>query len=295
MRLLLLGKNGQLGWELQRVLAPGAEVIALARNELDLSRPEDIHKTVRSLHPDAIVNAAAYTAVDRAEQEEELAFAINAQAPAALAAAAAALGVPLIHFSTDYVFDGTRSGPYAEGDRTNPLGAYGRSKLAGELEIAKSGCAHLIFRTSWVYGARGKNFLLTMLDLARSRPELRVVHDQLGVPTWSRMVAEVTGAILASSRRDLPSLSGTYHLAAAGQTCWHGFAERIVALGAGMSLCPAVPVIPISTAEYPTATRRPLNSALLSDKLATAFGLRIPDWDTCLRWCMEDLRAYSSR
>jgi dTDP-4-dehydrorhamnose reductase len=291
MRVLLLGKHGQVGWELQRVLASCAETIAPARAELDLGRPQELRDAVRAARPDVIVNAAAYTAVDLAEDDPAAAFATNAEAVGVLAAQAAALGAGLVHYSTDYVFDGSKSGPYAEEDATNPLGVYGRSKRAGELAIQAAGCAHLILRTSWVYGVRNGNFLLTMLRLANTTPQLRVVADQFGVPTWSRMVAEVTGHLLVALRGRLADDSGIYHLCSSGHTTWHGFAEQIVALGAVRSLCRNVPVVPITTAEYPTKTRRPPNSILATDKLAKRFGLRLPDWQDCLHWCLDDLVA----
>jgi dTDP-4-dehydrorhamnose reductase len=291
MRILLTGRQGQLGWELQRVLAPVAHVIALGREDLDLSQPDRIRQQVEATRPDLIINAAAYTAVDRSESDEAAAMAINAQAPAAFAESAARLGVPLIHYSTDYVFDGTKSGAYAETDIPNPLGVYGRSKLAGEHAIQACGCPYLIFRISWIYDVRGKNFLLTMLRLAREKPELRVVRDQIGAPTWSRMVAEATGSIVSATRGDLAQHTGLYHLAAAGSTSWHGFATRIVALGAERGLCAPVPVLPIATSEYPTPTRRPLNSLLDSRKVKATFGIALPDWSEGLRSCMDDLRA----
>jgi dTDP-4-dehydrorhamnose reductase len=291
MRVLLLGKNGQIGWELQRVLAPLAEVIALGRSDLDLARPQDIRRTVQSVRPTVIVNAAAYTEVDRAESDAAGAFGVNSEAPGTLAEEAAAIGAGLVHYSTDYVFDGAKCGGYVEQDATNPLGVYGRSKRAGELAIEATGCAHLILRTSWVYGARGRNFMLTMLRLANTTGQLRVVQDQLGVPTWSRMVSTATGYLLARTCGSLRDCSGTYHLASSGETSWHGFAQQIVTSAAALGLCPAVPVIPVPTSEYPTATRRPPNSVLLHSKLTERFDLQLPDWRVSLRWCLEDLAA----
>jgi len=286
MRILLLGKDGQVGWELQRVLAPLRQIIALGRAELDFSHTNEIRDQVRSVAPDLIINAAAYTAVDRAESEEVEAFVVNALAVATLAEVAAVRRVPLIHYSTDYVFDGTKSGPYVETDEPQPLGAYARSKLAGERAIEESGCQHLIFRTSWVYGTRGKNFMLTMLELARMRPELRVVNDQIGTPNWCRVIAEVTGSIVAS-QPDFARVSGIYHLTSRGPTSWHGFAERIIAIGSDLGLCPRVPVVPIPTSEYPTATTRPANSALDPSKLMATFGVTLPEWDASLRDCLS--------
>jgi dTDP-4-dehydrorhamnose reductase len=290
-RVLLLGRDGQIGWELQRVLAPYFLVFPFSRNDVDLSRRSDIESAVRSVQPDTIINAAAYTAVDRAEHDKATAFAVNSVAPEVLAAVARSRDALLVHYSTDYVFDGQKSGLYVEDDAANPLGVYGRSKRMGELAIESSGCDFLVFRTSWVYGARGRNFLLTLLRLANSEPELRVVNDQQGVPNWSRMIAQVTLAVLLALRDRPRELLGTYHLNASGQVTWHGFAEAIVALGSELGLCPNVPVVPIATADYPTATRRPVNSALSNARLQDTFGLSIPDWRACLRWCMEDLAA----
>lgn len=293
MRILLIGRNGQLGWELQRVLAPISNVIAVGREELDLLQPSLIREVITATRPDLIVNAAAYTAVERAEHDEAVALAVNAHAPAVLAESAATLRIPLIHYSTDYVFDGSKPGRYCERDEPNPLGAYGRTKLAGERAIQESGCSYVIFRVSWIYGVRAHNFLLTMLRLAREKGELRVVEDQIGTPTWVRMVAEATGAILSTAREDLTHRSGIYHLAATGSTSWFGFATQIVALGAKLGLCPQVPVVPLSTAEYPSVTRRPPNSTLDSSLASAVFGVTLPDWELGLRWCLEDLSARS--
>ena len=290
-RVLLLGKDGQIGWELQRVLAPHFLVFPFGRREVDISRPTDIEAAVRSVQPDMIINAAAYTAVDRAEHDEEAAYSVNTVAPEVLATAARSRAALLVHYSSDYVFDGQKSSLYLEDDVAEPLGVYGKSKRMGEMAVEASGCDFLIFRTSWVYGARGRNFLLTMLRLANSEPELRVVHDQLGVPNWSRMIAQITLGCLLAIGEQPRKLLGTYHLSAGGQATWHGFAESIVSLGSATGLCPAVPVVPISTADFPIGTRRPANSALSSSRLQSAFGLQVPDWRTCLRWCMEDLAA----
>jgi dTDP-4-dehydrorhamnose reductase len=294
MRILLLGKDGQVGWELRRALVPIGEVSAVGRAECDLGDPEAIRAAIRSSRPGLIVNAAAYTAVDRAEQDEARAYAINAEAPRVLAREAAQIGAALVHYSTDYVFDGTKSGPYVEEDRANPLGVYGRSKHAGELEVERAGCPYLIFRTSWVYASRGHNFLLTMLRLANSKPELRVVCDQVGVPTWSRLVADVTAAVLRSVDAKLNGRAGTYHLTARGQTSWHGFAQEIIALGSQMSLCPSVPVVPIPTRDYPTNTPRPPNSALSHEKLVRTFGFPLPDWRESVHACMQELASARS-
>lgn len=283
-KILLTGKNGQVGWELQRALAPLGEVVAVDRQVLDLSSPDSIRAVIREVKPQLIVNPAAYTAVDKAESEPELAHAVNAVAPGVMAEEAKRLGAALLHYSTDYVFDGGKEGAYMEEDRTNPRNVYGKTKLAGEEAVQGSGAAHLILRTSWVYGARGKNFLLTMLRLAREREELKVVSDQIGAPTWSRMIAEVSAQILAQRIGHWPELAGLYHLTAGGSTSWHGFASKIVELGD----VPAKPrIVPIPTSEYPLPAPRPKNSVLSNHKLAEDFGLAMPEWGQCLQLCME--------
>ena len=284
-RILLTGIHGQVGHELQRTLAPLGDVVALDRTALDLADPDSVRNTVRSLRPAIIVNPAAYTAVDKAESELDLAMAINATAPALLAEEAQRLGALLVHFSTDYVFDGSKATPYVETDPTAPISSYGRSKLAGEQAIAAAGCRHLIFRTCWVYGRRGQNFLRTMLRLAGEREELRVVADQHGAPTWSRMIAETTALALARHQGQ----QGIYHLCAAGETTWHGFAEAIIALAHVRGLLPrATPVRRITTAEFPTPARRPANSRLSCDRLQRDFGLSMPDWEHTLDLCLND-------
>ncbi len=283
MRILLLGKNGQVGWELQRALAPLGELVALDRHGEgidcgDLARQVDLAETVRRLAPDVIVNAAAYTAVDRAESDAALAHAINAEAVGVLAHEAAALGAWLLHYSTDYVFDGSGSRAWREDDPTAPLSVYGCSKLAGEKAIRASGCRHLIFRTSWVYAARGGNFARTMLRLAAERERLVVIDDQQGAPTGAELIADVSAHALRSAVGD-PALAGTYHLAAAGETSWHGYARFVVdearALGVALKV---EEIAPITTAEYPTAAIRPLNSRLDCGHLRASFGLALPDW-----------------
>lgn len=284
MRILLLGPNGQVGWELRRALAPLGELIALERAGPagcgDLGQPEALAATVRALKPQAIVNAAAFTAVDLAEAQPGQAAAINAHAPGVLAREAAALGALLLHYSTDYVFDGRGQAPRDEDAPTGPLNVYGRTKLQGEQAIRASGCRHLILRTSWVHAARGGNFAKTMLKLAAERERLRVVDDQVGAPTGAELIADLS----AHALRRLavrPELAGTYHLAAAGETSWHGYArhvlafarERGVALKAGPEAVEAIP-----SAAYPTPARRPLNSRLDTRKLQQAFGLRLPPW-----------------
>jgi len=295
MNILLTGTQGQVGWELQRTLAPLGQVYGFARNTLDLADPDEIRRVVRDVAPGLIVNAAAYTAVDKAEAEPDQAMAINAVAPGVLAEAARRGGAAIVHYSTDYVFDGEKKEAYLEDDPPRPLGAYGRSKLAGEEAVRASGAPHLILRTSWVYGARGRNFLLTMLRLARERDELRVVDDQFGAPTWSRMIAQATVLALArcpwrGAGPDLFAASGTYHLSAEGRTSWHGFArailERTAALEPGALR--ARRVVAIGSADYPTPAARPRNSVLSNAKLRRAFGIALPAWEDSLGRCLED-------
>jgi len=280
MKILLLGPNGQVGWELQRSLQPLGEVIPLGRQREglcgDLARPEELASTVRLLRPDVVVNAAAYTAVDKAEQEPEIAMAINAHGPAVLAREVALLGARLVHFSTDYVFDGSGDEPRHEEALTGPLSVYGRSKLEGELAIRSSGCRHLIFRTSWVYAARGGNFAKTMLRLAAERDQLRVVDDQIGAPTGADLIADVTAHALRTQHD-----AGTWHLAASGATSWHGYARLVLDWARASGL--PVRVAPeslhaVASSEYPSAARRPLNSRLSTSKLQADFGLHLPFW-----------------
>ncbi|MGK2953040.1 MAG: dTDP-4-dehydrorhamnose reductase [Thiobacillus sp.] len=288
VRILLTGVNGQVGWELQRTLAPLGEVIAADRSMLDLADTASIRRRVDAIAPDLIVNPAAYTAVDKAESEPELAYAINATAPGELAQAAAARGIPLVHFSTDYVFDGRKSGAYTEGDTPNPLGVYGASKLAGEQAVLAAGTPHLILRTCWVYGLRGRNFLLTMQRLARERDSLAVVDDQFGAPTWSRLIAEATALVVARwlNRSEQTATSGIYHLTCGGRTSWHGFTAAILAhLAQTDEKLARLTAIP--TAGYPTAAARPTNSQLNNDKLAATFGVRLPDWEAALVLCLD--------
>lgn len=283
-RVLLIGCNGQVGWELQRTLAPMAEVVAVDYPELDLTRPDSIRQWVRNTRPEVIVNAAAYTAVDKAESEPERALAINGTAPGILAEEAKRMGAWLIHYSTDYVYNGCKTTPYVETDSPAPLGVYGRTKLAGDEAVQTVGGRHLIFRLCWVYGLRGQNFLLTMQRLAREREVLRVVRDQTGCPTWSRMIAEATVLAMrqALAVAEPEVLNGVYHLAASGHTTWHGFAEAIVnAVPAETRRCTRVDAI--TTSEYPTPARRPAWSVLSCAKLERVFGLRLPGWETMLR------------
>lgn len=272
MRILLVGCGGQVGSALMPALAPLAELHAFDRQGLDLLDAQSIRGRTAEIRPGIIVNAAAYTAVDRAEREEELAFAVNSRAVEELARQAKATDALLIHFSTDYVFDGEKRTPYAESDATAPLGAYGRSKLEGERAIAASGCRHFIFRTSWVYGPSGRNFVHAILAAAKSKPELRVVHDQRGAPTSSAAIASAVVQVLSSTGL-LHKPSGVYHLSAAGDTTWHGFATAILK-AKGLH----TPVVAIRSEEYPTAAKRPANSLLDNTKIKTAFGVALPDW-----------------
>lgn len=286
--ILLFGKVGQVGWELRRTLAPLARVTCIDYPDVDFTRSDSVRGAITAAAPDVIINAAAYTAVDKAESELALATQINADAPGIMAEEARKRGALLVHYSTDYVFDGTKTTPYVETDVPNPLGAYARTKHAGDEAIRAAGCDHLIFRLCWVYGARGANFMLTMQRLAREREKLRVVADQVGCPTWSRMIAETTAQSLLQVRQadDARRLSGTYHLCSSGQTSWHGFAKAIIDLMPPETRkCREVEAI--TTAEYPTPTKRPAYSVMSAAKLERAFGLRLPDWHESLRQVVE--------
>nr|WP_276535290.1 dTDP-4-dehydrorhamnose reductase [Burkholderia multivorans] len=294
---MLTGINGQVGFELQRTLQGLGNVVALDRSRLDLSRLDQVRDVVRDLKPDLIVNPAAYTAVDQAETDVAMATRLNAEAPAVLAEEAKRIGAALIHYSTDYVFSGTKAGPYVEDDAVDPQNVYGRTKLDGERAIAASGCAHLIFRTSWVYGTRGKNFLLTMLRLGAERDELKVVADQIGAPTWSNTIATLTAHVVAQATcapvRDewWHAHSGIYHLCAAGSTSWHGFAEAIFRLA---DLPKKPTVMPIPASAYPTPAKRPANSQMSNAKLAKHFGLHAPHWEAALALCMMQTVRHSA-
>lgn len=301
-KILLTGASGQVGWELKRSLAPLGRVIAPDSRELNLADPDAIRRVLRDVRPHLVVNPAAYTAVDRAESEAELAMAINGVAPGVLAEEAKRMHAALVHFSTDYVFDGTKPGPYRETDPTNPVSSYGNSKLAGEEAIRAVDVPHLILRTSWVYGARGKNFMRTILRLGAERESLKVVDDQVGAPTLSRLIAETTALAIArwcpmsNNQAPLADLSGIYHLTNAGQVSWHGVACAIVEEYEArreyrnwprLALSPQ-DIQPITTAEYPTAAARPANSVLDNSKLARAFGLEMPDWREGLKMAMDE-------
>jgi len=287
VRILLFGMNGQVGWELQRSLAPLGQVVALDFDspgplQADFSRPDVLAATVRTVAPQLIVNAAAHTAVDRAESEPALARAINADAPGVLAREAQALGAWLVHYSTDYVFDGSGTAPWTEDSPTGPLNVYGQTKLAGELAIRQAGCRHLILRTSWVYASRGGNFARTMLKLAMERDQLDVIDDQVGAPTGADLLADLTAHMVrvACGREEL---SGTYHAVAAGETSWFGYANHVIRLArdAGQTIKVAPEAVrPVASTAFATAARRPRNSRLDTHKLRNAFGLQLPEWQS---------------
>jgi dTDP-4-dehydrorhamnose reductase len=286
MKILLLGKNGQVGWELQRSLAPLGQVLALDRHSTDfcgdLSHPERLAQTVRNWRPNVIVNAAAHTAVDKAESEPDLARCLNATAPAALAQAAAEVGAWLVHYSTDYVFNGQGQQPWQEADPTGPLSVYGQTKREGEQAIVASGCQHLIFRTSWVYAARGGNFAKTMLRLAGERERLTVIDDQYGAPTGADLIADVSAhAIRQAMASPSQALAGIYHLVALGETSWHGYASHVIAQARHLQPeqgLKVTDIAPVPTSAFPTPAKRPLNSRLSTHKLQQAFGLVLPPW-----------------
>ena len=285
MKILLFGKNGQVGWELQRALAPLGEVVALGHDSAaplsgDFSRPEALAATVRAVAPQIIVNAVAHTAVDKAESEPDLARALNAAAPAVLAREAAARDAWLIHYSTDYVFDGSGSTPWTEDSPTGPLSVYGATKLEGEQAIRASGCRHLIFRTSWVYAARGGNFAKTMLKLAKERDRLTVIEDQIGSPTGADLLADLTAHALRTALLR-PELAGTYHAVAQGETSWHGYARHVIefarAAGQPIKVAPEA-ILAVPTSAFPTPAKRPGNSRMNTAKLRSQFGLTLPPW-----------------
>ncbi|MDE3022537.1 MAG: dTDP-4-dehydrorhamnose reductase [Pseudomonadota bacterium] len=286
MNILLFGKNGQLGRELQRVLPSVGEMIALGRSDLELFDLASLRARIRSVKPDIIVNAAAYTWVDRAESEPERAMEINAVAPGVMAQEAKRIGALLVHYSTDYVFDGKKSTPYLEEDEPSPINVYGQSKLKGEKAVQESGASCYIFRSSWIYGIHGQNFLLTLIRLAMEKPEIRVVSDQIGAPTWARTIAHATQKILQSGKMN-PENSGIYHLSAGGQASWYRFAQHIVSILTMRLDCPLARVVPIPASQYPSAAVRPANSLLSSDKLERVFGIRQPHWEADLETCMQ--------
>lgn len=293
MRILLFGKSGQVGWELQRSLAPLGELVALDFDSQDLcgnfANLDGLASTVRQVRPDIIVNAAAHTAVDKAESESDFARTLNALAPGVLAVEAAKLGAVLLHYSTDYVFDGTGSAPRAEDAATGPLSVYGRTKLEGEQLIQQSGCRHLIFRTSWVYAARGGNFAKTMLKLATERETLSIIDDQVGAPTGADLLADVSAHAILRLQRE-PEVSGLYHLVADGETSWYNYAQFVfeLAKGKGCEL-KLLNARPIPTSAYPTPATRPLNSRLATTKLCDAFGLSLPHWQVGVRRMLDEI------
>jgi dTDP-4-dehydrorhamnose reductase len=283
-RILVIGRRGQVGWELRRTLAPLGEITAVDHPDIDLSRPESLRSLVREAAPDLLVNAAAYTAVDKAEDEIDLVRRINAEAPQVLAEEAARLGALFVHYSTDYVYDGIKEGLWSENDPVNPLSVYGRTKLEADLAIDATGVDHLIFRLQWVWGTRGGNFVRTMLKLSRERKEIKVVDDQVGAPTWSRHIAEATA--LAVSRWD--GQKGVYHLSAAGETSWHGFAQAIFEDDPRRQEQILENLVPIPTSAYPAKATRPLNSRLDHSRLDGDFGIVLPPWREALRDSFED-------
>jgi dTDP-4-dehydrorhamnose reductase len=290
MKILLTGKTGQIGAELNNILKDMGELVSVGREQLDLSKINSIEPAVLDIQPNIIINAAAYTAVDKAEEEPDLAMTINGVAPGVLAEAAKKVGASLIHYSTDYVFDGRSDTPYREEDATCPLSIYGESKLAGEKNIAEAGIPYLILRTSWVYSLQGKSFLRTIKKLAAEKDTLRIVDDQIGAPTWAHSIALATRKIIEQCLRDRaePSLSGIFHLTCQGKSSWYGFAKEILDLsGASQN----TQLLPIPTSDYPTPAVRPLYSLLSNDKLKKAFAFEMPHWHDALKDCISSTPA----
>jgi dTDP-4-dehydrorhamnose reductase len=290
MRILLTGKNGQVGGELNQSLSTLGTVIAMGRDQMDLSQPETLGSVIQEVRPDVIINAAAYTAVDKAESEAELAMTVNGIAPGVIAQEAKKAGAGMIHYSTDYVFDGNATSPYEEEDPTGPLSIYGKSKLMGEEGVIEAGIPHIILRTSGVYGLRGNNFLLTMQKLAKTRKQIKVVDDQTGAPTWSRTIAEATTRILELSFKErgtnskVFSHTGIFNMSCGGQTTWFGFAKKLLELS---GLIKDIELLPIPTSEYPTPAVRPKNSLLSNKKLIQAFHHEMPHWQDALQECLN--------
>jgi dTDP-4-dehydrorhamnose reductase len=291
--ILIFGKNGQIGWELCRTMAPLGTIVGMDYPEIDLAEPDSICSAVRSVKPDIIVNAAAYTAVDKAESEPELAMAVNGTAPGIIAEEAGRIGAVLIHYSTDYVYNGEKRIPYVETDAANPLNVYGKTKLAGDLAVQSAGVTHLIFRTSWVYGRHGNNFLMTMLNLAREREEIKVVDDQIGAPTWSREIAEAAAQIVSRGIKDLKSFfaghGGIYHMSAGGCGSWFDFAKGIFECDPNRRGHKLRRLLPISTKEFNSAAVRPAYSVLNNEKFFNTFGFRLADWQRQLQMCFTTL------
>jgi dTDP-4-dehydrorhamnose reductase len=298
-RILIFGRIGQVGWELRHKLACLGQVTSVEYPEIDFSKPDSIRAAVRTVQPAVIINAAAYTAVDRAESEPELAMAINGTGPGVIAEEAKRLGSLLVHYSTDYVFDGTKKGTYVETDAPNPVNVYGKTKLEGDEAIQAVGGEFLILRTSWVYGARGSNFLLTMLRLARERSELQIVDDQIGAPTSSECIAQATAGILAQllapAGSRLDGRSGIYNLTSMGETSWYGFAKALLSQSAATYGFSVPKLIPINTSEYPRPATRPFNSRLSCQRLAQTFGISMPSWEETLSLVLETLTEEVSR
>ena len=305
MKILLTGKTGQIGWELERILPAIGTVVALDRRGLDLADPSSIRRAVSEIRPDLIVNAAAYTAVDLAEDEPELAHAVNAEGPGILAEEAKKMGAALIHYSTDYVFDGRKTSPYTEDDPTGPLNVYGKTKLAGEQAIQSIGVPHLIFRTSWVYSTRGKNFLLTIMRLACEKEELRVVNDQIGCPNWSRSIAKATASVIkyvsiSGNRVAINGNSGIYHISGTRETTWYEFARLILDNVTQADVqdrshqLMVRNVTPIATRDFPTRAVRPAYSLLCSAKVREHFDVQLPDWKEQLQHCIQFMRQNNS-
>lgn len=284
-KILILGSKGQVGWELRRTLAPLGQIIAHDRTTLDLSCPTSLSRKIQEIQPQVIVNAAAYTAVDKAETDQETCYAINAKAPQQLAQEAKNLQALLIHYSTDYVFDGKSAHPYKEQDSTNPQNIYAKSKLEGDQAILSSGCSHIILRTSWVYGSRGQNFLRTMLRLGQQKDLLKIVDDQIGAPTWSRMIAEATAQVIARYNGQ----DGLYNLTSGGKTSWFGFAQAIFDLYSLKNEYKVPQLNNIPSSEYPVPAKRPQNSLLCQDKLFQTFQIKMPDWKDALAMCIEEM------
>jgi dTDP-4-dehydrorhamnose reductase len=297
-KILVFGRIGQVGWELRHKLACLGQVTAIEYPEIDFSKPDSISTALRAAKPEVILNAAAYTAVDKAETDPELATAINATALGVIAEEAKRLGSILVHYSTDYVFDGTKQDPYVETDAPNPINVYGKTKLAGDQAIQAVGGDYLILRTSWVYGARGSNFLLTMLRLAQERPELRIVDDQIGAPTSSECIAQATANVLAQllapSGRGLDGRSGIYNLTSTGETTWFGFAKALLTKSSGTFGFMVPNLIPIKTSEFPRPANRPANSRLSCQRLEQTFGVTLPHWEDALSLVLETLAEGSS-
>ena len=295
--ILIIGKDGQVGYELLRVMAPLGNVVAMGRSDVNLSDNKSIRTAISNVAPDVIINAAAYTAVDRAEDEPELAMQINGTAPGIMAEEAEKIGALFIHYSTDYIFDGTKENAYTERDIPNPVNIYGASKLAGEVAVRATKANHIILRTSWVYSARGHNFLLSMLKLIRDRDELRVVSDQVGAPTWARTIAERTAQIVSQSLSEIKSgefKSETYNLSASGKTSWHGFATKIMEIISEygkQKLLRTKNISPIGSDEYKTAAQRPKNSCMSTELLEEKYCIKMEKWDLDLKNCLLEILA----